>query len=159
MPAQRCAHREGARPPVQVPEGCLANQSGEYVHEGNPAYRYRARDDGGTLVLWLEQGPPPDGGPRQALAQAPRVVLERTPEGFAGRTEARTFTASGQSCEVSFPTRVVACLPGGLTLRAAPSAALDELCRAPPETPGGAPRPMVEHRLLRNPLARDGGAG
>src|SRR5689334_6021518 len=131
MMVARCVpHREGPPgvPPVQVPEGCLRDQSGEYRHAENAAYRYRGRDDGGTLVLILEEGPPADGGTRPALAAAPRVVLERTSHGFVGRTEAKAFAGSGQSCAVSFPTEVVACAPDALTLRAAMSAQLNELC-------------------------------
>jgi len=147
--ALRCVpHREvAARPPVQVPAGCLADQTGEYLHAQNPAYRYRGRDDGGTLVLVLEEGPAADGGSRPALAAAPRVVLDRTPHGFVGRTEARAFAGAGQSCAVAFPTEVVACAPDALTLRAAMNAQVNELCQSPaPGAPAGA---MLEHRLLR----------
>ncbi len=35
----------------RVPEGCLENQAGEYVHEASSAFRYAATDDGGTLSL------------------------------------------------------------------------------------------------------------
>jgi hypothetical protein len=151
----RCVpHRDGpVRPTIQVPAGCLDDQTGEYLHAQNPAYRYRGRDDGGTLVLLLEEGPA-DGGPRPAHAGAPRVVLERTPHGFVGRTEARAFAGAGQSCPVTFPTEVVACAQDALTLRAAMSAQVNELCQAPapaPSVPAGA---MLEHRLLR---AADGG--
>jgi hypothetical protein len=142
-------------PPVQVPAGCLRNQSGEYVHAGNPAYRYLGRDDGGTLVLVLEEGPPADGGARPALPASPRVVLDRTSHGFVGHTEARTFSASGQVCAASFPTEVVACPPDGLTLRAA-FITLDDQCQVTPPPPG---TPPLEHRLLRKSLAADGGAG
>lgn len=135
---------------MKVPSGCLADQSGDYVHAGNPAYRYRGADDGGTLVLVLV---PED---RAGTQRAPRVVLERTPGGFSGRTEARAFTPSGQDCAISFPAEVVACGRDGLTLRAAASALMDEQCQAPVP----APRPReVEHRLLRSPLAPDGGPG
>jgi hypothetical protein len=152
----RCVpHREGpARPPVQVPPGCLGDQTGEYLHAQNPAYRYRGRDDGGTLVLVLEEGPPADGGTRPALAAAPRVVLERTPHGFVGRTEARAFTGTGQSCAVTFPTEMVACARDALTLRAAMSAQVNELCQAPAPAPNAPAAAMLEQRLLRAP---DGG--
>jgi len=148
----RCVpHRDGAsRPSVQVPAGCLADQTGEYLHADNPAYRYRGRDDGGTLVLVLEEGPAADGGSRPALAAAPRVVLERTSHGFVGRTEARAFAGAGQSCSVSFPTEVVACAQDALTLRAAMSAQVNELCQAPAPAPSApAAAAMLEHRLLR----------
>ena len=161
MMAPRCVpHRAEppGPPPVQVPEGCLRDQSGEYLHAQNIAYRYRGRDDGGTLVLVLEEGPP-DGGTRPALAAAPRVVLERTPHGFVGRTEAKAFAGAGQSCAVSFPTEVVACATDALTLRAAMSAQVNELCQAPPPAPGAPAGVMLEQRLLRAPSAApDGGA-
>lgn len=153
----RCVpHRqEGTRPPpVQVPEGCLRDQSGEYLHAQNRAYRYRGQDDGGTLELVLQEGPPADGGTRPAQAAAPRVVLERTPGGFIGRTEVRAFAGGGQSCAVSFPTEVVACGSDALTLRSAASAQVNELCQLPVPAPGSA---MLEHRLLRAPS--DGGQG
>lgn len=156
MMAPRCVHRDLARPGVQVPEGCLQDQSGEYVHADNAAYRYRGQDDGGTLVLVLEEDRRADGGARPATAAAPRVVLERTANGFLGRTEARAFTGNGQGCAVSFPTQVVACPREGLTLRTAASAAVNELCQAPAVAPGGA---QQDHRLLRKSLAQDGGAG
>lgn len=157
----RCVPRpDGTRPPVQVPEGCLRDQSGEYLHAQNPTYRYRGQDDGGTLVLVLEEGPRGDGGTRPAQGAAPRVVLDRTPRGFIGRTEARAFAGSGQSCAVSFPTEVVACGSDALTIRAAATAQVNELCQAPAPAPGSA---MLEHRLLRSPRgaagAPDGGAG
>lgn len=143
------------RPLVQVPPGCLNDQSGEYVHAGNPAYRYRGSDDGGTLVLVVEErAARPDAG--ESRPRAPRVVLERTPGGFLGHTEAVAFTASGQSCAVRFPTAVVACQQDGLTLRAAATTAIDEQCQAP--VPPTRP-PEVEHRLVRKPLAADGGPG
>lgn len=160
MLVMRCVpHRDGtARPPVQVPAGCLGDQTGEYLHAQNPAYRYRGRDDGGTLVLVLEEGPAADGGSRPALAAAPRVVLERTPHGFVGRTEARAFAGAGQSCAVSFPTEVVACARDALTLRATMSAQVNELCQAPVPAPNAPAGAMLEHRLLRAPAAApDGG--
>ncbi|HEY8211196.1 MAG TPA: hypothetical protein VIG99_27115 [Myxococcaceae bacterium] len=152
MLVARCVpHRQGppGPEPVQVPSGCLRDQSGEYQHAQNAAYRYRGRDDGGTLVLVLEEGPA-DGGVRPAPAAAPRVVLNRTPHGFVGRTEARAFAGAGQSCAVSFPTEVTACADDALTLRAAMSAQVNELCQAPPPT---AASPMLEQRLLRAPAA------
>ena len=150
MLAMRCVpHREETpRPaPVQVPEGCLSNQSGEYLHADNPVYRYRGRDDGGTLVLVLEVGPS-DGGTRPAPTGAPRAVLERTSHGFTGHTEGHAFATSGRDCPVSFPTEVVACRSDALTLRTAMGADLDPLCQAvvPSPKPGGA---VLEHRLLR----------
>jgi hypothetical protein len=133
----------------------MDNQSGEYIHAGHPAYRYRGTDDGGTLVLVVEERAASADAGQQGLS-APRVVLERTREGFVGRTEARAFSSSGQSCAVTFPTSVAACGQEGLTLRSAATAAIDEQCQAPVP----APRPQeVEHRLLRKTLAPDGGPG
>ena len=106
-------------------------------------------------MLVLEEGPPADGGTPPARAAAPRVVLERTPRGFVGHTEARAFAGGGQSCAVSFPTEVVACGSDALTLRAAANAQVNELCQLPVPAPTST---MLEHRLLRAPTAPAGGS-
>lgn len=147
-----------APPPARIPEGCAADQSGVYLHEGNAEFRYRARDDGGTLVLTVERPPaqePSDAG--LAASAAPDVLLERTAQGFVGQTRGRAFLRSGQSCAVSFPTEVLACEDGGLVLRAASRVMVDESCKPAPKGPSTA---MREHRLTREPAATgaaDGG--
>lgn len=147
-----------APPPARIPEGCAADQSGVYLHEGNAEFRYRARDDGGTLVLTVERPAAPeasDAGPPASAAAD--VLLERTSQGFVGQTRGRAFLRSGQSCAVSFPTEVLACEDGGLVLRAASRVLVDETCKPAPR---GAATAMLEHRLTREPAAAgaaDGG--
>jgi len=131
--------------PVRIPAGCAADQSGTYVHAEDPAFRYDGRDDGGTLSLRVERQGEDGGtaGPADAV-----IVLERTPGGFQGVTRAQVTTPTGRRCPAEFPTEVVACEDGGLVLRAAPGAQVDEACRPPPRpTPGVA----LEQRLVRQP--------
>jgi hypothetical protein len=130
-------------PEVRVPAGCLVNQAGDYVHSDNAAFRYRGEDDGGTLVLALQR----DAG-------AAEVVLHRSEKGFTGVTRASATTASGQTCQVEFPTEITACAESGLTLRAAATTSVDDACRVPPAGRGAV---MLEHRLSRE-VATDGGA-
>lgn len=131
-------------PPVHVPPGCEKNQSGEYHHADNPAFRYRGEDDGGTLTLTLvrtlNEGQL-DGG------SAVSIQLQRTADGFVGETRATTFTSAGVACPVHFPTQATLCDPTGLTLRSVVTAAIDEDCRP---APGGPRQPQwKEQRLLR----------
>lgn len=127
-----------APPPIKVPAGCEADLSGTWAYSDRPDWRYRGTDDGKTLVLSVERASEverPDGGvtPAQEVA----VVLERTPEGFLGAAHATVYTAS-RPCEVSFPTEVVACTDGGLTLSSAEALLVDETScavRADPQAP------------------------
>jgi hypothetical protein len=147
--AASCGPKSGSttvpRPPgVQVPPGCEADQSGVYRHAEDPSFHYLGRDDGGSLVLQLER-PQEDGGPPAARALAPIVALQRTPHGFSGATQTQAFVGT-RPCEVAFPAQVIACSDGGLVLRAAARASLDESCKPPP---GPATWPWVDHHLLR----------
>lgn len=173
-----CAPRSPApapRPPIRIPAGCAADQSGHYVHADNPTFLYHARDDGGTLVLRIERapragtedggepsGPGPAGDVRQqasgaasSAAAPPDVVLERTPQGFVGQAHGPAFLPSGQVCRVAFPTEVVACTDGGLLLRTTATMEVDEGCQPAPR---GGSTAMKEHQLWRRQAGpRDGG--
>lgn len=140
-------------PPVKVPPGCEANLSGTYVHAERPDWRYVGTDDGGTLVLAVERAleaeadagtslPAFDGGARAGEDVA--VILERTPDGFVGAARATVYTPS-RPCEVSFPTELVACTDGGLTLSSAEALMVDEATCAVRQDPSA---PRKEHRLV-----------
>ncbi|RKH28237.1 hypothetical protein, partial [Corallococcus sicarius] len=122
---------------------CERNQSGDYHHAQNPAFRYLGQDDGSTLSLAVVRAWA-DGGVESADAGSVGIVLRRTPDGFVGETRATGFTGSGTPCPVAFPTEAVACTDAGLTLRAASSTAIDEGCRAAP--PG--PAPVRQEQVL-----------
>jgi len=49
-----------ARPTVVVPDGCLADLSGDWVHVMDPSFRYRATDDGGTVDFVVTRVELPD---------------------------------------------------------------------------------------------------
>lgn len=130
-------------PAVRVPPGCEKNQSGDYFHAQNPAFRYLGQDDGGTLTLAVVRAWA-DGGVESPDAGSVGIVLHRTPDGFVGETRATGFTGAGTPCPVAFPTEAVACADTGLTLRAASSTAIDEGCR--PATSG--PAPVRQEQVL-----------
>ncbi|MFP2901737.1 hypothetical protein [Corallococcus sp. 4LFB] len=130
-------------PPIHVPPGCEKDQSGDYHHAQNPAFRYLGRDDGHTLSLAVVRAWA-DGGVESPDAGSVGIVLTRTPEGFVGETRATGFSASGTPCPVAFPTEAVACTDAGLTLRAASSTSIDEGCR--PATSG--PAPVRQEQVL-----------
>ncbi|WP_279636992.1 hypothetical protein, partial [Corallococcus llansteffanensis] len=130
-------------PPVRVPPGCEKNQSGDYHHAQNPAFRYLGQDDGGTLSLAVVRAWA-DGGVESPDAGSVGIVLRRTPDGFVGETHATGFTGSGTPCPVAFPTEAVACTDAGLTLRAASSTAIDEGCHAAPSGPA----PVRQEQVL-----------
>jgi hypothetical protein len=123
----------------------MADLSGNYVHAGNPSFRYIGSDDGQTLSLVLQSGQPDSGAPVVGGNRI-SVHLARTPRGFVGQTRATVFVLSGQSCAIEFPTELISCDDGGVVLRSATTAAVDESCR-PPQ--GGSRGVMAEHRLLR----------
>lgn len=131
-------------PPVRIPEGCEVSQAGQYRHSQNASFRYRADDDGGFLQLLVER-PTLDGG-FAAEDGGATISLTRTPNGFLGSTEATVFTPRGARCPVSFPTEVVGCPDGGLVLRAAVTASVDDNCQLPKKV---APAPKLEHLLVR----------
>lgn len=161
-------------PSIVVPEGCLANLSGEWVHAADPTYRYFAVDDGGTLALEVTRVEPPDAGfhprhfrdagsaPVDAGASAdagadsedagnprPRVelVLARTAKGFVGETRLTVRHPQGRDCDAVFPAEVVDCRDGGLVISAAAAVTLDDACQPPAAAPGPPPR----HALRRLP--------
>jgi len=149
-----CATRPApAPPPAQLPPGCAANLAGSYAHAARPDYQYQATDDGGTLVLRLAVVPP-DGGAAMVDPSAPTIVLHREPPRFSGSTRARAFPSSStEGCVVRFPTDVVSCAGGGLTLRTSMAAAVDPSCGAPD---GGGYSEPQEQRLVRS-ASPDGG--
>lgn len=157
-------------PAVVVPAGCLELQSGAWVHAEDPTWRYQAEDDGGALTLivhhrvvldagfsprrfrvqdaGLDAGPPTtdeDAGTQDELPSA-RVELFRTDAGFLGSTLTRFTHPAGTTCDVAFPTRVLGCGDGGLTLETEDSAALGDACQ-PPARP--AETPLRRHHLRR----------
>ncbi|ADO74161.1 hypothetical protein [Stigmatella aurantiaca] len=134
-------------PPVRIPPGCGQDLSGEYHHTENPAFHYRAQDDGHTLSLTLLRTRA-DGGVEQAPDPgAISLTLTRTPDGFVGVTHATGFNVSGSPCPVTFPTEITACGGDTLTLRTVPSTAIDEACQSP--SSGPVPQ-RVEHVLRRS---------
>ena len=136
-----------AQPAVHLPPGCEANLSGTYAHHTNPSYHYRAQDNGRTMSISVERWIGDGGSVLEAADAGPQIRLARTARGFVGQVQAIGFLASGQACQVEFPTEVVACEDGGVVLRSAATALPpDELCR-PPQ--GGSPTLMLEHRLNR----------
>lgn len=132
-------------PSIRVPPGCEAPVEGTFVHAQNGDYRYRAQDDGGALLLLVER-PTADGGIAPDEDGGTFVLLNRTPNGFTGATEAVVFTQRGVRCRVAFPTDVTSCTDGDLVLRSAASGSVDEQCRAPERAALAA---RVEHRLVR----------
>lgn len=150
---QTPAPGERATRPIHVPSGCEQNQSGEYHHAENPAFRYVGQDDGGTLTLAVVRATEgsvgsPDGG-------TVSIVVARTPDGFVGETRATGFNAAGAPCPVAFPTEVTACDAKGLTLQSAAGTTIGEDCRPAPS----GPRPArLKQVLLRGaPPASDAG--
>lgn len=156
-------------PAVAVPEGCLADLSGDWVHAGDPSFQYRGDDDGGTLVLTVTRVDAPqarftprrfrdagldapDGGAPGAAAldagpaRVPvQLVLTRTANGFRGQTRVTVQHPVAGSCTAAFPAEVVGCRDGGLVLSAAPSVALGDACQAAAQ----APAPPVRQALRR----------
>ena len=151
---------------VVVPAGCLDSLAGSWIHATDPAYRYEAQDDGGTLTLvvshllvvdagfsprrfraldgGVDAGAPLDAGPE--LESAVRVTLERTAHGFVGATLAPLTHPSGRLCEGRFPTTVLSCADGGLLLETQRSTALGDACQAPARPLGLLTQ---QHQLVR----------
>lgn len=163
-----------APPSIVVPEGCLANLSGEWVHAADPTYRYLAHDDGSTLTLEVRRVEPPDAGfhprrfrdaglprgdagsTRDAGADAvdagvgrPRiaVVLTRTAKGFVGETRLAVRHPTGRECDAVFPAEVLDCRDGGLVISAAAAVTLDDDC----QSPAGPTGPALRNTLRRLP--------
>lgn len=132
---------------VHVPPGCEAPLGGEWRHATSPSWRYLGEDDGGTLVLAVQRVGPDDGGTgRPGDEGGPRIELQRGPDGFVGRVVGTTFGPGDRRCTVSFPTEVVACTDGGLTLSTASKAFVDAECNP---APGAAQAPREVHQLVR----------
>ena len=157
---------------MHVPEGCLDNLSGHWVHVDS-SYQYDAVDDGGTLTLFAWHRFTPDAGPRYRLFTKPRwgdggadqldagskvddagfaqspssvVTLIRSPSGFAGEAVAQVTHPVGRTCEAHWKTEVLSCLDGGLRLRSQAEVPLGDVCQ-PPVNPQ--PSLFLEHRLVR----------
>lgn len=94
------------------------------------------RQDGGWLFA------EPDGG----FTPTVLVTLARTPAGFVGHALTTTRHPTGRLCEVRFPTKVLACGDGGLTLETDTAAAIGDACQ-PPARPQGLTREV--HQLVR----------
>lgn len=159
-------------PSLVVPEGCLADLSGEWEHAVDRSWRYHALDDGGTLTLevtrvelpdarfhprhFRDAGPAPsDAGATDAGEAAedagvpsPRVqlVLERTRTGFVGQTRVTVRHPQGRDCEAVFPAEVLDCRDGGLLISATAAVTLDDACQPPAASPPG---PAPRHALRR----------
>ena len=130
-------------PPPQVvpaarslPEGCGDDFTGRWVLASDPSWSYRARDDGGTVVLDVERRWADGGTPERASSA--RVVLRRTPTGLIGETRAPRMGPSGPGCEASLPVELTGCPDGGLLLRTVERMRVDAQCTpvdaSPPET-------------------------
>jgi hypothetical protein len=152
------------RPPALPPttgdaarsQACGQNLAGRYVHASSGDFRYVATDDGRTLRL-MRAGVAADGGVWDVDPSAPVVTLKREASAFRGSTVASIRTTRGGRCEAQFPTEVIACDPGGLTLRSAARMSVDDNCRVV----GDGRAQLGEHRLVRQEglpaLSRDGG--
>lgn len=127
-------------PAVRVPQGCLDDLSGVFLHPREPRYRYEASDapDAGLLVIralvepivdagrpvrrfsrdgglpWLlraDAGPPAAPPLDAGAVLLATLSLRRTPDGFVGVT-----LPDGADGGCTFPVRLSACAPGGVVL-------------------------------------------
>jgi hypothetical protein len=140
-----------------VPPGCEANLSGEYRHQDDPSYRYRAADDGRQLTLHPYRVSE-DGTAGEVSPHAQDMVLElnRTPDGFMGvfrMTEMAGPADAGVRCQALFSAKVLACAPSKLTLQVEQEYAMDQYCK---RVDTGGPD-LAEHILLKVASAADGG--
>ncbi|GMU60842.1 MAG: hypothetical protein AMXMBFR34_26050 [Myxococcaceae bacterium] len=159
-------------PAVMVPEGCLADLSGAWVHSVDPSFRYQGVDDGGTLTLTVVRVEPPgahfrprrfrdagtspsdggsfDAGPADEVPDAGQsavhLVLDRTAHGFVGQTRLSVHHPQGKDCDAVFPAEVVDCRDGGLVIAATAQVSFAGDCRLPPQIPSG---PPPRHALRR----------
>ncbi|MEW5742938.1 MAG: hypothetical protein AB1938_28745 [Myxococcota bacterium] len=158
-------------PAVAVPEGCLADLSGDWVHEEDDSFRYRGEDDGGVLTLTVTRVEAPgtrfrprrfrdaglevrgaafDAGPAEEVPDAGLtavvLTLARTPHGFVGETRLHLRHPGGRACEAVFPAEVADCRDGGLTLSAVPAVTFGADCQTPP-----GPAPSPHRHTLRRP--------
>lgn len=128
-----------ARPDAGAPDAGAPDAGGLAVDAG-------VRVDGGPAAPGPDGGPTGDGDPDAGVTPTIFVTLQRTPGGFVGEVRSTTRHPSGQVCEVRFPTKVLACGDGGLTLETDATAALGDACQAPAQ-PQGLTREV--HRLVR----------
>jgi hypothetical protein len=140
-----------------IPGGCEAIVSGEYRHEDDPSYRYKAQDDGTELILHPYRLAE-DGTTDDMSSKAKEMVLElhRTPEGFVGvfrMTEVTGDADGGVRCQALFSARVTACTPTKLTLQVEQEYAMDQACKR--VDTGGVD--IAEHVLLKIPTSPDAG--
>jgi hypothetical protein len=137
-------------PPARaLPEGCEDDFAGRWVLASDPSWSYRARDDGGTVVLDVERRWADGGTPERASSA--RVVLRRTPAGLSGETRTPRMGPSGPGCEAILPVELTGCPDGGLLLKTVERVRVDGQC-----TPVDASPPETRTYLLLR-AARDGG--
>jgi hypothetical protein len=88
-------------PSVVVPDGCLVDLSGDWVHATDPTYRYLATDDGGTLSLTVVRVEPPDAGfhPRKFRDAGVPVAAP----GKKGRADAGVARDAGTTVDAGSP--------------------------------------------------------
>jgi len=161
-----CAHGNAQTPaqpssakaskPV-IPPGCEALVSGEYRHEDDPSYRYKAQDDGSVLTLHPYRVND-DGTPGEVSPKAQDMVLElrRSPEGFVGvfrMTEVTGDADGGIRCQALFSAKVLACSPSKLNLQVEQEYAMDQSCKR--VDTGGSD--LAEHVLVKFTPTADGG--
>lgn len=134
---------------VHVPPGCGANLTGEYIHQIDPSYRYLGADDGGTFVLRVLRTFD-DAGTASSADTGTAILLFRRPEGFFGAVHAKGFLPSG-SCDVKFPTEIVACDDVGIVITSVSKASIDDRCEtARTPIPLGTDEGLTtKHRLVR----------
>jgi len=126
---------------LKIPPTCEHPLGGLYRHAKDPQFQYQAVDDGQRLELSLLTPP--------STTEAPRIVLNRTAEGFRGETEAVALNGEQKPCPLRYPTEVTACDAEGLTLRTIRTLSIDERCQAL----GGQPPQWAEQQLIREPDA------
>lgn len=117
-----------------------------WADAGSPVTDGGAGVDGGPASPATDAGTAADGAPDAGVTPTLFVSLVRTPGGFVGEVRSTARHPSGQVCEVRFPTKVLACGDGGLTLETDATAALGDACQ-PPAQPQGLTREV--HRLVR----------
>jgi hypothetical protein len=153
----QCAHGGTTQPapsptaaakPV-IPPGCDALITGEYRHEDDPSYRYKAQDDGSLLIL-RPYRVNEDGTPGELSPTAQDMVLElrRTSDGFVGvfrMTELTGDADGGVRCQALFSAKVLTCTPNKLTLQVEQEYAMDQACKR--VDTGGAD--LADHVLVK----------
>ncbi len=121
-----------------------------------PPPKARKTPDAGVLRLdggadgGADAGAPDAGAPLEAddagVEALVHLTLARTPAGFVGHVTTTFRHPAGRTCEVRFPTTVLACADGGLTLETDTAAAVGDACQ-PPARPQGLTREV--HTLVR----------